>query len=316
MALLLIFVGIDVSKDALDVHLLPGNASWRVDNTEQGWKQLMAWLERHGEPAQITIALEASGGFEKGCARKFAEAGYTVSILDPVRVRRFAEAAGQFAKTDAIDARVIARFAQTFTTTPAVFDQATERLAETVRWRRQLIEQKTALDNHLRGLTSTSLRRATRGLLTRLETLIERISDEIAKQIQANPAWTAVTKPIHSIKGVGPVTVATLLAELPELGRLDRRKIAALVGVCPYTRQSGKSDAKRMIRGGRLGLRNALYMAALTAMRYDPTLKAFSERLRAAGKPGKVAVVAVIHKMLTILNARVRDALAAIPTNT
>ncbi|CBS90293.1 IS110-like element ISAli16 family transposase [Azospirillum lipoferum] len=309
------FVGIDVSKDALDVHLLPGNASWRTDNTEQGWKQLMTWLERHGEPAQITVALEASGGFEKGCARKFAEAGYAVSILDPVRVRRFAEAAGQFAKTDAIDARVIARFAQTFTTTTAVFDQATERLAETVRWRRQLIEQKTALDNQLRGLTSTSLRRATRGLLTRLETLIERISDEIAKQIQANPAWAALIEPIRSIKGVGPVTVATLLAELPELGRLDRRKIAALVGVCPYTRQSGKSDAKRLIRGGRLGLRNALYMAALTAMRYDPTLKAFYERLRAAGKPGKVAVVAVIHKMLTILNARVRDALATTPSN-
>lgn len=310
------FVGIDVSKDALDVHLLPGNACCRVDNSEQGWKRLATWLEHHGEPAQITVALEASGGFEKGCARKLAEAGYGISILDPVRVRRFAEAAGQFAKTDAIDARIIARFAQTFTTRPAVFDAATERLAEHVRWRRQLIEQKTALDNRVRGLTGAALRRAAQGLLTRLDTLIERVGVEIAAQIQANPAWTTLAEQMRSIKGIGPVAVATLLAELPELGRLDRRKIAALAGVCPYTRQSGNSDAKRVIRGGRLGLRNTLYMAALTAMRYDTTLKAFYQRLKASGKPGKVAIIALVRKMLTILNARIRDALAKIPRPT
>ena len=312
MALLLMFVGIDVSKDALDVHLLPANASWRVDNTEPGWTRLMAWLDAHGAPAQITVALEASGGFEKGCARALAAAGYGVSLLDPLRVRRFAEAAGQFAKTDAIDARVIARFAQTFTTTPAVFDAATERLAEHVRWRRQLIAQKTALDNQLRGLTGAALRTATRGLRRRLDTLIERVGQEIASQIRANPAWRALAAPLRSIKGIGPVAAATLLAELPELGRLDRRKIAALAGVCPYTRQSGKSDGKRVIRGGRLGLRNTLYMAALTALRYDPVLKAFYQRLREAGKPGKVAVVAVMRKMLAILNARVRDAMAPV----
>lgn len=307
------FVGIDVSKDALDVHLLPGNATWRADNTAQGWTRLMAWLQSHGEPAQITVALEASGGFETGCARRLDAAGYEVRILDPVRVRRFAQAAGQFAKTDAIDAKVIARFAQTFTTTPAVFDADTERLAEQVRWRRQLIDQKHALDNRMRGLSNAALRRAAGGLLRRLDTLIERVGDEIAEQIKTNPRWSALSKPLRSIKGIGPVTVATLLADLPELGRLDRRKIAALVGVCPYNRQSGKTDAKRTIQGGRIDVRNTLYMAALTAMRYDDTLKAFYQRLRDAGKPGKVAVVAVIRKMLTILNARIRDAIQPQP---
>lgn len=316
MALLLKFVGIDVSKDALDVHLLPDNTACREDNTAQGWARLMAWLESHGEPAQITIALEASGGFEKGCARRLDAAGYEVRILDPVRVRRFAEAAGQFAKTDAIDARVIARFAQTFTTTPAVFDADTERLAEHVRWRRQLIDQRQALDNRMRGLSSATLRRAANGLLRRLDTLIERVGDEIADQIKTNPVWSALGEQLRSIKGMGPVTVATLLADLPELGRLDRRKIAALVGVCPYTRQSGKTDAKRAIRGGRMEVRNTLYMAALTAMRYDDTLRAFYRRLRDAGKPGKVAVVAVMRKMLTILNARIRDARQTQPNAT
>ncbi len=307
MACLMVFVGIDVSKDWLDVHLHPLHEDFRVANDAAGWRDLADRIAVH---PFAKVAAEASGGYEKDVLRHLDAAGVAVHCLDAARVRQFARAGGRRAKNDRLDARAIAHFLATFVLTPERFDAALERLAENVTYRRQLVEQRGTVANQLRLLRDPRLVRLSRRRLARLDLLIERQNQCLAALIAADRALSAKAAVLMSIKGVGPILTATLLALLPELGTIDRRAIAALVGVCPYDFDSGKFKGQRHIAGGRMHVRNALYMPTLVAIRHEPRLKAFYDTCRQGRDNKKSAVIAAMRKLLTILNARMRDHLA------
>lgn len=301
----MVCVGIDVSKDRLDVHVLPQDQAFAVARDGSGLSELVTRLQA---VSPDLVAIEATGGFETVAAAALAGAGLPLVVVNPAQVRHFAKALGQRAKTDPIDAAVIARFAAA--TQPAVRplpDAATQMLADLVARRRQIVEMIAAEKNRAHRTQVPRIARSIARLIKALEKELASVDSEIDDGIRGSPAWQASEDLLASVPGVGPVTARTLLAELPELGRLDAKQIAALAGLAPFVRQSGKWKGRAMVAGGRKTVRTALFLAALTATRHNPVLKAFRDRLVALGKPKLVAVVAVARKLLTILNAMIRD---------
>lgn len=300
-----ITVGIDVSKDRLDVAVRPSGEVFIVERNAAGLDVLVGRL-RALSP-QI-VALEATGGFETIAAAALAAAQLPVVVVNPAQIRAFAKAIGQRAKTDPIDAAAIAHFAAA--TQPQVRplpDEATRLLADLIARRRQIVEMIGAERQRERRVTMPSLRRSIKRVVGTLEKELNSLDRDIDDAVRGSPAWREKEDLLASVPGVGPIIARTLIAELPELGRLGRRQIAALAGVAPFTRQSGQWRGKSFIGGGRTVVRTVLFMGALVAKRHNPVLKAFFERLVAAGKPKMAALIAVARKLLTILNAILRD---------
>lgn len=299
-----IVVGIDVSKDRLDVHVEPSGEAFVVARDAAG---LEALIGRLGPLAPRTIAVEATGGFETVVVASLAAASLPVVVVNPAQVRAFAKAIGKRAKTDPIDAAIIARFVAA--TTPEVRplpDEETRHLSDLVTRRRQIIQMIVA-ERQREKRAPTRMKKSILRLLKALQKELTEIDSEIDDAVRGSPVWRAGEDLLASVPGVGSTIARTLLAELPELGRLARREIAALVGLAPYTRQSGQWRGKSFIGGGRATVRAALFMGAMTAVRYNPALRTFHQRLIAAGKPKMVALIAVARKLLTILNAILRD---------
>lgn len=300
-----VFVGIDVSKDRLDVHVRPGGQSFSVSRNGKGLEELTARLQ---VDAPTLVAVEATGGFEIVVAAAIAGAGLPLAVVNPAQVRHFAQAVGKRAKTDPLDAEMIARFAEAVRPEARpVADEATRLFAELVARRRQIIDMLVAERQRERRATSKGIRKSLARHIAMLEKELPQIDSDIGTLVRGSPVWRENEDLLITVPGVKNIIARTLLSEIPELGRLGRREIASLVGVAPYTRQSGRWRGKSMIGGGRSGARTAIYMAALTASRCNPVLKVFYQRLLAAGKPKMVALIAVARKLLTILNAMLRD---------
>jgi transposase len=301
----MVCVGIDVSKDRLDVHVLPEAIAFAVARDGKGVAELIARLRPLGPRV---VAVEATGGFETVVAAALAGAGLPLVVVNPAQVRHYAQAIGKRAKTDPIDAALIARFAHD--TKPEVRplpDEATQLLADLVARRRQIIEMIVAEKNRERRTAVKRIKKSIARLIAALEKELAEIDAEIDTGVRGSPAWREKEDLLASVPGVGSVTARALIAELPELGSLDNKRIASLAGLAPYTRQSGQWKGKSMIGGGRKSVRSALFLAALVASRHNPVLKDFRDRLVATGKPKMVAVIAVARKLLTILNAILRD---------
>lgn len=300
-----IFVGLDVSKDRLDVHVRPTDERFAVAYDEEGLTTLVTRLSR----LQPTlIVLEATGGYEVAVAAALANAGLPVAVVNPRQIRDFARATGQLAKTDALDAWVTARFAETVQ--PAARPLATEQaqaLGDLVARRRQLVDMLGAEMNRQRQARDRRLQKRITAHVTWLSRAIEEIDGEIKRLIRASPVWRETENLLTSVPGIGNVTAHALIADLPELGRLTRRRIAALVGIAPLNRDSGVWRGRRMIGGGRPAVRRALFMATIVAIRHNPLIAAFYQRLTRAGRPKKVAIIAAMRKLVTILNAMLRD---------
>jgi transposase len=298
-------VGIDVSLDRLDVAIRPGGQCFCVSNDAAGWAELVARVQRYATGA---IGLEPSGGYERGVVRALLAAGLSVCRINPNRLRQFARAGGALAKNDRIDARLIAQYVAVMPTRPVRRDPAVELLAEIVTMRRQLCDQHVALENQAGHLEDAMLQRMAKRRLARIAADIALLDKRLADLVAAQPRLAERFRLLCSMPGVGATLAYTLLALLPELGELGRRQLAALVGLAPYDLDSGRFRGQRHIYGGRMAVRNALYMPALAAFRFNPALRAFYRRLVAAGKKPKVAIVAVMRKMIAILNAMLRDA--------
>lgn len=309
-----IVVGIDVSKDRLDVAVRPTGELFGVDRDAQGLANLVARLAPLNP---VAIAVEATGGFETVVAASLAAAGLAVVVVNPAQVRAFAQALGRRAKTDPIDAGVIAHFVEA--TRPEVRplpDAQTRLLADLVARRRQIVGMIVAERQRQKRLTEKRLQKSIARLLAALQKELSALETDIDDAVRGSPAWRDTEDLLASVPGIGKTIARTLLAELPELGRLDRRQIAALVGLAPWTRQSGQWRGRSVIGGGRATVRAALFLGAMVAARHNPTLKAFRDRLVQAGKPKLVALVAVARKLLTILNAIARDKQPWQPQNT
>ena len=299
-----VFVGIDVSKDRLDVCVLPTGETFVVARNGEGLEELVSRLS--GLKPRL-VAVEATGGFETTTAAAVAGAGLPLVIVNPAQVRSYAQALGRRAKTDPIDAEVIAHFAEAIRPEVRALPDAAERLlADLVTRRRQIVQMISAEKQREKRQTQPRLKRSIARLVAALQKELTELDRQIDDEIRGSPAWRAKEDLLRSTPGVGPVVSRTLVAELPELGRLDRREIAALAGLAPWTRQSGKWKGKSFIGGGRASVRTALFMAALVAVRHNPVLRAFHQRLIAAGKPKLVAIIAAARKLLTILNAMVK----------
>jgi transposase len=299
-----IYVGIDVSKDRLDVHVLPQAQAFAVARDGKGLAELIERLNPLGCSA---IALEATGGFETVAAAALAAAGLPVIVVNPAQIRAFATALGKRAKTDPIDAAVIARFVEA--TKPPIRPlptRETQLLADLVTRRRQIVDMIGAERQRLKRASAQAAKSISR-LVKALENELNSVDHDIDDHVRSSPAWSAAENLLTTVPGVGNVIARTLLAEMPELGTLDRRQIAALAGLAPWTRQSGQWRGKSFIGGGRASVRSALFMAAMVASRHNPNLKSFREQLIARGKAKKTALVAVARKLLTILNAIIRD---------
>lgn len=302
---MLSFCGVDVSKDRLDVMVLPEQQCCSVSNDAGGWAELVERLRRMPIAA---IGLEASGGYERGVLRALLAAGLSVRQVNPFKLRQFAKASGVLAKNDRLDARMIASFVAIMPTRPAERQPAVvEQLAEVVRVRRHLSDEKVAAENASRLLEDAMLRGFLRRRIARLDADIAQLDRRLAEIVAIDATLAHRYRLLTSMRGVGPVLASTLIALLPELGRMSRKQVAALVGVAPYDFDSGKLKGMRCIWGGRAPVRNVLYMAALVARRCNPVLKSFNDRLAATGKEPKVVIVAVMRKMITTLNAMVRD---------
>ena len=296
------FVGIDVSKAALDVAIRPAGVLKRFSADELD--ALTAFIL---EQKPTMVVMEATGGLELAAAASLAAAAVPVAIVNPRQVRDFAKALGKLAKTDAIDAAVIAHFAEAVRPEPrALRDEQTREFDALVTRRRQLVEMLTAELNRLGATRAKAARTSLNQHIDWLRKQIKALSGDIDTTVKGSPLWRAKDDLLQSVPGVGPVVASTLIAELPELGTLDRKKIAALVGVAPFNRDSGKVRGKRITCGGRAGVRAALYMASVVASRWNPQIKSFYERLLATGKPQKTALIACMRKLLTVLNAMVR----------
>jgi len=297
------FMGIDVAKAQLDIAVRPSGERWAVPNNTDG----VATLVEQGQALHPTlIVLEAPGGLERAATAALATAGLPVVVVNPRQARDFARATGQLAKTDALDARALAHFADVIRPTPRPLpDAQTQELRALLGRRQQLIVMRTAEQNRLAG-TSGRLQTDIEAHITWLNERLATLDDDIETLLRASPLWRENDDLLQSAPGIGPVCARTLLLELPELGTLNRRQIAALVGVAPLNRDSGTLRGRRTIWGGRAHVRTVLYMGTLVATRYNPRIKAFYERLLAAGKVKKVALTACMHKFLTILNARLK----------
>jgi transposase len=300
-------VGLDVSKVEIAIATWPEGEVWTSATTPDALEQLVTRLVGlHPE----LVVVEATGGYERAVVAAGVAAGLPIAIVNPRQVRAFAKAIGQIAKTDAIDARVLALFAARVRPAARPLPDAdTQALAALTARRRQLQDMLVAERQRLERATAKPVCRDLRQHIRWLERRVDDVDADIDRTIERSPAWRVKDDLLQSMPGIGPTVARTLLAELPELGCLDRRAIAALVGVAPFNRDSGRWRGRRVVRGGRPSLRKALYMSALVAARHNPALRAFYQRLRHAGKPGKVALVAVMRKLLTILNAMMKHQL-------
>lgn len=297
------FVGIDVSKARLDVCVQPGEAAFAVDNDEAG---IAALVERLRTDEACLVVLEATGGLQERAAAALAAAGLFVAVVNPRQVRDFARASGRLAKTDRLDAAVIAAFAQAVKPEPRPLpDAERQALIGLVGRRRQLVEMRAA-EKIRRSQLAQALRPRLDAHLAFLDAAIAELDRDIGQALRRSGAWRAQGDLLASVPGVGPVARAVLAAKLPELGQLSRRQIAALVGLAPFNRDSGQMKGKRAIGGGRADVRNVLYMATVAAVRCNPAIRAFHQKLKAAGKPPKVALTACMRKLLTILNAIIK----------
>ena len=299
-----LFVGIDVSKARLDIAVRPSGEVWSVSNDEAGFGELVPRLQAL---KPTLIVLEATGGYQAPAVAALSIVGLSVAVVNPRQVRDFGRATGQLAKTDVLDAEVIARFAEALRPEPrALPDDETVALNALVVRRRQLVDMITAEGNRL-ATAAKPVRRDIEEHISWLRRRLKNVDDDLYDGLKKSPLWRVKEQILKSAPGIGRVTTCALLAQLPELGTLSGRKVAALVGVAPFNRDSGKLRGKRCIWGGRAAIRQALYMATLTAIRCSPTIQAFYDRLVAAGKPRKVAHVAAMRKLLVMLNAMIRD---------
>lgn len=300
-----LFIGIDVSKAHLDVHCWPLNRAWQVPNTPSGQRRLLKELLKL-KPQRVVM--EATGRLEQPVARLLSQAGLFVVITNPRRIKAFAKCIGQNTKTDPIDARTIAHFAQAIEPPQREILTAKEiELQELMSYRRSLVADIAAHKNRLKAHPVPEIQQSLKRLLKALEKERTRVEDELKQRVSLDARRQAVLECVQSVPGVGLVTGLTLVSELPELGQLNHRQISALVGVAPFNRDSGVLQGKRAVGFGRAPVRSAAYMAVLSAVRHEPGLKAFHDRLRAAGKPAKVVFTACIRKLLCLLNAMVRD---------
>jgi transposase len=306
MAPLQVHVGIDVSKHALDVHALPSGRTTRVDVSSGDFAALVEWL-RAVEGTVENIVVEATGGYEAPVAAALADAGLPVLVVNPAQVRGFARAAGILAKTDRIDAGVLALFGQRMRPPLRPLADAQEReLRETMARRRQLVAMRAMERTRLDQARGPAVARSIRRVIAALDEQLDSIDADLDRLMRESPVWREKEDLLRGVPGVGPVVARTLLASLPELGTLSRRQVASLAGLAPHARESGRWRGARRIAGGRTAVRCALYMATLSAARFNPAIAAVYARLLQAGKPRKVALVACARKLLTILNAMLR----------
>jgi transposase len=298
------FIGVDVSKERLDCFCRPTGTAFSFDNTPPGIAALVQWVE--AQHPQL-IVLEATGGLERPLVAALVVAQLPVVVVNPRQVRDFARAIGQLAKTDRIDAEVIAHFGEAVNPEVRPWpDHLTQQMDALMTRRRQLVQMLAAERNHLVS-APVQVQNYVKEHIVQLEELIKKLDQDIDQMITTSPIWKTKENLLLSVKGVGPVLSRTLLAELPELGRLSRQEISKLVGVAPLNNDSGKYKGKRSCWGGRASVRGPLYMATLSATRCNPVIKEFYQRLLAKGKLKKVAIVACMRKMLTILNAMVKS---------
>jgi len=298
-----IFIGIDVSKARLDVAMRPSAEKLSVSNDEAG---IQALVKRLSELKPVLIVLEATGGLERSVSGTLGSAQLPVVVVNPRQVRDFAKALGQLAKTDRIDAEVLAHFAEVIRPPLRPLpDKVSLELRALIARRRQLIEMMVAEKNRL-SAASKAVRKRIEAHIRWLETELDRADKDLDQSIRQSPIWQEHQDLLRSVPGIGPVVSRTLLAELPELGRLNRKQIAALVGIAPLNCDSGTFRGRRGIWGGRATVRAVLYMAALVASRRNSVIRNFYKRLRDKGKAPKVALVACMHKLLTILNAMIK----------
>ena len=299
------FVGIDIAKDQVDVHVHPTDERFQLSRNDAGLAELVARLQPLGPRL---VVLEATGGYEIPVAAVLASAGVPVAVVNPRQIRDYARATGQLAKTDALDARLMALFAEAVhpEVRPLPTPEA-QALGDLVTRRRQLVDMLGAERNRHHQARDLRLQRRIATHIRWLTKALAEIEADLGTRIRSSPIWRERDTLLHSVPGVGDITAYTLIADLPELGHLDRRKIAALVGVAPFNRESGHWRGRRMIAGGRPAVRSVLYMATLTAVRFNPAIAHFYQRLTAAGRPKKVALTAAMRKLLTILNAMLRD---------
>jgi len=300
-----VFVGIDVAKDRLDVHVRPAGEAFAVARDSEG---LAALVDRLAGMTPALIVLEATGGFETVVAAALGAAHLPLAVVNPRQIRDFARATGRLAKTDALDAQVIALFAERLRPEPRPLpDEQSRLLAELVARRRQIVEMMTAERNRRRRLTGKRMLKSVDRVLAALQKELSELETDLDETIRGTPIWREKEDLLTSVPGVGDKLARTLIADLPELGQLNRKQIAALVGVAPINRDSGTLRGKRTTWAGRAKIRSTLYMAALVAAHHNPVLKAFYQHLLAAGKAKKLALTAVMRKLLVILNAMLRD---------
>jgi transposase len=298
-----VFVGVDVAKETLEIAIRPSDDHWSLPHTEAGLTDLVSRLQ---PLAPALVVLEATGGYEATAAATLALAGLPVAVVNPRQVRDFARSLGRLAKTDTLDAAVLARFAEAVRPVPRPLpDEAHQALTALATRRRQLVEMLITERHRLR-LARPAVQRNLREHVRWLERRVDELDTEITTRIRQSPLWRVQDDLLRSVPGIGRTTASLLLTALPELGRLSRQQIASLVGVAPFNRDSGQYRGTRTIAGGRRVVRHGLYMATLVATRHNPVIRAFYQRLRTAGKPPKVALVAAMRKVLTILNAMIK----------
>lgn len=298
-----IYVGIDISKDWLDLWI-PGKHG-RFSNDEEGHDKLCRFLNHH--PIRV-IVMEATGGFEVPLAIALAQFGHPVAIVNPRQVRDFAKALGRLAKTDKIDAEILGLFGEaTKLEAQELPTEAQRRLRALVVRRRQILGMLTAERNRLKNVREPAVKTSIEKVIAALKKQLKQIDEDSDRELRESPLWRSKVELLQSVPGIGPVSAKTLLAELPELGHVTGKQLAKLAGVAPLNRDSGKHRGRRTTWGGRSNVRSVLYMAALSATRYNPVIQEFYERLVGNGRPKQVALIACLRKLLTILNAMVRD---------
>lgn len=300
-----VFIGIDVAQDRLDVHTLPQDTQFSCSNDPKGIQSL---IERLKKEAPLVIVMESTGGLEKDTVVALTIASLPVAVVNPRQVRDYARGIGKLAKTDKIDAYVLASFAETNKVKPKPIPTESQQiLKDLVRRRRQLVDLRAGEKNRLRRVRSQPVRDSILVVIQTLDEQIRNIDRDLGDILKNSPIWRETEELLKSFNGIGPVTARTLIALLPELGYANRQQITALVGLAPLNRDSGKKRGKRMIAGGRADVRNALYMAAVSALKHNQKIKSFYNRLIQAGKPVKVALTACMRKILIILNAMIKS---------
>jgi len=308
-----VFVGIDVSKGSLDVHVCPGGTSCAFENSAEGVKALAGEL---AGCEVVQVVVEATGGLERRVAAYLCDAGLAVVVVNPCQVRRYAQAVGILAKTDRVDARVLAHFGRDIRPEPRPLRTDDEEAIRTLVARReQLMKMRVAEINRLDRADNRKVVSSITAVLKVLDGQIAAVESDIDDTIKGSPIWRVADDLMRSVPGVGEKTSRAMLASMPEIGSLTNKEAGSLAGLAPFAKDSGKMRGRRMIQGGRPGVRRALYMATLVAIQYNPDIRRFYERLRAAGKPGKVAVTACMRKLLITLNAVVARGTKWTPKN-